>query len=144
MQMTKLEPVTEFPFVPTYDAAMPTELPEEERGILCVRLRPTSGVDTVRVDADICDIMKKIGMVTTISGHLKFYNLGSKMIIMHTESHTSYEDALIYNGEGITINGIALICNREFKSLTQMEALNIMSTARISLPMMRVSIRIEE
>ena len=126
-----MKQLTEFPFVPNYDPVMPFDVEETERGVLCILFCPGSYVKSVRMDANIDDIMDQLCVITGFAGHLKFYELGDKMIIMHNERNIKWKGAMIYDGKKYDIDNAALICNKDFTSLTKMEAMNILSSSKM-------------
>lgn len=146
--MVEMKQIFELPFAPRYDPEMPVNVEESKRGVLCVLFHPLIGVSTKRVDADIMDLMKATGVITNMPHFLKFYELGNKMIIMNTENKILEEKAFSYNGEEFDMHGCMLICNKGFESLTQMEAMEILGSARLRITPsglnMRVHIDIKE
>ena len=147
--MVELKEIKDIPFAPKFDPEMPVDIEESKRGVLCVLYTPYLGVSTIRVDANIMKIMDALGLITHMPHFLKFYEVGNKMLIMNTECGKTEEDVFTYNGESVDMKGSSmLICNKDFESLTQMEAIEILSSARLLVAPnglnMRVCINIKD
>ena len=125
-----MEPLDELPFMPAYDPIYQDEN-IDKRGILCIRYRPNLGVHTVRVQRDMMDIMDKVGCVFNNPSKVNFYKLGKKLVINQDENSTKYPDMLIYNGKKYEVESCNLICNENFQSLTEAEALMILESAKL-------------
>ena len=147
MIMVELKEIYEFPFIAGYDPVLPMDIRDDEKGVLCILFQPSDSVRSVRIDASISAIMDELSVITGNSGHLRFYELGNKMIIMHKERDIQWKDALIYNGQKFTIYNNALICNKNFTSLSNTEAMLILESAKMHIDKARrasISIEVKE
>ena len=128
--MAVMVPLYEVPFAPAYDDIWPSKK-EDEKGVLCVYFNPMFGSRTVRMQRNLNDIMNVIGLTTRYVDEINFYKLGNKMLITHGAQTESYKDALIYNGEKFDLESPVLICNKDFTSLTESEALVMLESTRL-------------
>ena len=125
-----MEPLYEIPFMPAYDPILPIN-DVEKRGVLCIQYRPGAGICTVRVQRDMIDIMSKLNCVFNNTSRVFFYKLGKKLVITQDESPGIYTDVITYNGKTYDAESNVLICNQDFMSLTESEALSILESARL-------------
>lgn len=128
--MAVMVPLYDIPFAPAYDDEYPVK-DETDKGILCVYFNPYKGGSTIRMQRDLSDIMDAIGLYTRYVDKINFYQLGNKMIITHGIQSQAFENALTYNGQTFDLESPALICNKDFTSLTQTEALNMLGSIRL-------------
>lgn len=126
----RMQPLTELPFMPAYDPIYQDD-DVNKRGILCIKYRPSSGVHTVRVQRDMISIMQELDCVFNNTMRVNFYKLGKKMVISQDECSVTHENVLTYNGKKYDMESTNLICNENFQSLTESEALTILESARL-------------
>lgn len=125
-----MEPLYEIPFMPAYDPILPIE-EADKRGVLCILYEPALGVSTVRVQRNMMDVMMKLNCVFNNTSRLEFYKLGKKLVITQDENVSIFTDVLTYNKAKYDMHAVSLICNENFTSLTESEALTILESATL-------------